>query len=87
MKYWLANIIGLMDCIDEEESIGEYDDYLEEYDWESLVIDPKKTDGAKIFRPHGEQMLIIIDETIKEAIESAGLEGIRLRNTRDYDGF
>ncbi len=87
MKYWLANIIGLKDCIDEEESVGEYDDYLEEYDWEILVIDPQKTDGLKIFRLSDERMLIIIDETIKNAIESAGLEGIRLRNTRDFDGF
>jgi len=87
MQYWLANIIGLIDCIDKKKSIGEYDDDLEEYDWESIVIDPKKTDGTKIFRLDDEQMLIIIDETIKSAIESSNLEGVRFRNTREYDGF
>ncbi len=87
IKYWLANIIGLIDCIDKEQSDGKYNKILETYDWKSFVIDPQKTDGVKIFRLTDEQMLIIIDETIKNAIESANLEGLRLRNTRDYDGF
>lgn len=86
IRYWLANIIGLFDCIDKDRSTGEYDEYLEQYDFESFVIDPLKTYGARIFRPFDERMLIIINETIKDAIVSAKMEGLRVRNTRDYDG-
>ena len=86
-KYWLADIIGVIDCIDKEKSEGKYNSILEKYRWKSFVIDLQKTCGAKIFRPYGAKRLILIDETIQKALESEKLEAVRLRNTRDYDGF
>lgn len=87
VEYWLANIVGLIDCVDREQSDCEYDSFLESYDLNSFVIDPLKVFGAKIFRIFDERSLIVIDESIKCAIDSESFEAIRLRNTRDYDGF
>lgn len=86
-KYWLANVIGLLDCIDHEQSDGKYDEDLEQYEWKSFVVDPRRAMGVKVFRPLDERQLIVVEESVKEAIEAAQLVGIRLRNTRDFDGF
>lgn len=87
VKYWLANIVGLIDCVDREQSDCEYDSFLESYDLNSFVIDPVKAFGAKIFRIIDERSLIIIDESVMCAVEPESFEAIRIRNTRNYDGF
>jgi hypothetical protein len=42
-----------------------------------MRIDPSKVGDARIFRPWGWRVALIISEDIKQAIESAGLTGTR----------
>lgn len=86
--YWLANIIGLFDCVDMDKSqtkpwvsgIG--------YDFLSMVIDESKTNGAKIFRLKDDPTKVIIHEDLKLHLEASGaVVGVKLIKTENYSDW
>ena len=87
-KYYLANYLKVIDCIDRENS--KYELWTKEnlLFWEKreyllgsfsyidhLVLDSKKITDAKIFRPWGWKMAVIVREDLKDEIENAKITG------------
>ncbi len=85
--YWLANIIGRISCLDVEHSDVEEDVFGDGFDFKSFTIDEQRTMGAEIFRLHEDGSLIILSERVYTALADAGLKGVVLENTRNYDGY
>ena len=86
--YFLANIIGLLDCIDMDKSktkpwvtgIG--------FDFLSMVIDESKTKGAKIFRLKDDPTKVIINQELKDYFDKTDmLVGVELIKTEDYSDW
>ena len=86
--FWIANIIGLFDCIDMQKSktkpwvtgIG--------FDFLSMVIDEKKTNGAKIFRLKEDPTKVIINQELKDYFDETDmLVGVELIKTEDYSDW
>jgi uncharacterized protein DUF1629 len=84
--YFILNTLRILRCIDEArseevrhwkpedgqpEKVGEYRDIA------GVRIDPTKVEGARIFRPWGWPLALIISEDIKEALEREGLTGTK----------
>jgi hypothetical protein len=84
--HFILNALRVIRCIDEArceevqhwtpedgqpEKVGEYR-YIA-----GVRIDPTKVDGARIFRPWGWSLALIISEDLKEALEREGLTGTR----------
>ncbi len=86
-NYWLANIIGCIECVDISNSVREYDDLLDSYNIKSFTIDNNIVGNARFFRLAEKSKLIIIHEIIKNELDKMKLKGVQVRNTRDYDGF
>ncbi|NHN25009.1 hypothetical protein FIA58_004890 [Flavobacterium jejuense] len=86
--YFLANIIGRIDCIDMEKSkIKRSPSDIDESDFEiqSLAIDESKTNGAKIFRLYSDPTLVIINQELKDYFDQTDmLVGVELLKTEDY---
>lgn len=86
--YWLVNITAVYDCIDLKKSmIKRSVSDVDENDFEilSLVIDKKKTHGAKIFRLHNDPTLVIINEELKQFFDETDLlVGVEIIRTEDY---
>ncbi len=84
--WYILNALHILRCIDDARS-GEVQywkpednrpDKLGEYRAvHGLRIDPTKVGDARIFRPWGWRVALIISEDIKQAIESVGLTGTR----------
>jgi hypothetical protein len=87
-QFWVVNITRKIKCIDEGRServelytsadgelfahrIGEYQSVR------GLRIDPTKVGDAKVFRPWGWHVAVIVSEEIKQALEQIGTEGVR----------
>lgn len=84
--YVLVNIARLVKCIDDA-ACGEVEywkpedgqpektgHYRSVYD---LRINPSQVSGPKIFRPWGWEVVIVVDEDIKAALEQTGATGLR----------
>jgi hypothetical protein len=84
--YFILNTLRTLRCIDdarcaevrhyrpedgEPEKVGEYKDVR------GLRIDPTKVGDARIFRPWGWQMALIVSEGLKQALEREGLTGTK----------
>jgi hypothetical protein len=84
--WFILNALRIPRCIDDARS-GEVQywkpednrpDKLGEYRAvHGLRIDPSQVGDARIFRPWGWRVALIVSEEIKQAIESAGLTGTR----------
>lgn len=86
--YLLVNIIGLYDCIDMEKSEIKWWPSKRGFDFESMVIDETKTNGAKIFRLKEDPTKVIIDETLKQYFDKTDLlVGVELIQTEDYSDW
>ncbi len=86
--YSIANIIGLLDCMDKSASKITMWGSGMGFDIESLVIDPDKTNGAKIFRLVDKPTLIIVNEEVKDYLEENDLlAGVDVINTVDYSDW
>lgn len=85
-RYFILVATRLVRCIDERacaeahrytpedglpERVGHYRTVR------GLRIDPGKTDGARVFRSWGWPVSLIVSESIKEALEHAGVTGAR----------
>lgn len=85
-RYFIANIVSLVDCLDEDLS------YVER--WENgnpvrpdlagqislvidLHIDVKRAEGHHLFRIKGDDISTIVSEELKEALDKAGLSGFK----------
>ncbi|HBI23683.1 MAG TPA: hypothetical protein DDX84_05685 [Nitrospiraceae bacterium] len=78
VDYTIANIVGLLDCMDSAQSIGRQDPFFPDRfsRINKLVIDEKKVpDGINIFRLKQSPSTVIIKRVLKEKIEAVGLEG------------
>jgi hypothetical protein len=84
--YYLANIIGRLDCVDLQKSQVEYWPSGYGFDFLSMSIDEQKTNGEKIFRIKDNATLIIINEELKQYLvdELNVLVGVELIKTEDY---
>ncbi|TYK64489.1 imm11 family protein [Colwellia echini] len=86
--YSIANIIGLIDCVDLEKSKLNYWPSGRGFDFESMVIDESKTNGAKIFRLESDPSKVIINEELKQYFDKTdSLVGVELIQTEDYSDW
>lgn len=82
--YWLANIIGCIECLDPENSDATYDDVLKSYKFTSFVVDKSKIGDARMFRLAEKSDLILIDKALKEELEKLDLKSVSIVNTEEY---
>lgn len=84
--YWLVNVLGRFQCLDEENSDTSLDPlgYLE---FESFCIDETKILGAEVFRLNENGRMIIIGERIYRALMELDLKGVVIKNTKEFDGY
>lgn len=84
--YYLANIIGRLDCVDLQKSKVRDWPSQKGHDLLSTVIDESKTNGQKIFRIKDDPTLIIINEELKQHLvdELNMLVGVKVIRTEDY---
>lgn len=83
--YFLVNVTRLVKCIDDEsctevlywqpedgrpEKVGQYRDVY------GMRIDPSKVADARVFRPWGWRVALIVAEDVKEALERTGATGL-----------
>lgn len=85
--YNIVNILGLIECIDPDNSVLTPGPMGGIIGIESFVIDPSKVHGESMFRLYEKPTLIIIDEKLKQHLDSADLVGLKTRKTQDYDGW
>jgi hypothetical protein len=84
--YFILNALRIIRCIDDArceeveywrpedgqpERVGEYQSVA------GLRIDPTKVEGARIFRPWGWTLALLVSEDVKEALEREGITGTR----------
>ncbi len=83
--YKIANVVGLVDCVDRDKSDLKYF-----YDGDikrihKLVLDESRIpSGLHIFRLAGRTVLTVVHWSVKEAIESAGLTGCVFYQPGEY---
>ena len=85
--WWLANIIGVADCIDSPRSQMKPLPSGAGMLLESFHVDSARAPKAPIFRLGEEPTLIIINAALREFLRGQDLGGVRLRHTRLYDGY
>jgi hypothetical protein len=83
-EYWLAVVLKILACIDLEHS------EFKPTTSGTLVInkfsiDQDKVVNTKLFRLHNIPGLIIIDETLKDALSKIAFEGVSFKRTETYD--
>jgi hypothetical protein len=84
--YFLVNVVRTVRCIDDEaseevrywkpedgrpEKVGKYRAVS------GMRIDPTKVGDAKVFRPWGWTVALLVSEDIKDALEHAGVTGVK----------
>lgn len=82
--YWIANVVGVVDCVDRDASDLEY---FKDGDIEfinSLVLDEASIPpGLDIFRLAGRPTLVVVSQALKDAILDAGMTGFVFRRPED----
>lgn len=85
--YWLANIVGCVECLDVERSNVTRKEGRKTYRIRSFVVDESRVGDARLFRLAEKKTIILIDETLKNELEKLDLKDVRILSTREYDGF
>src|SRR3712207_5509476 len=85
--YWLVNVVGRVNCVDVANSTVHAGAGGRGVDLESFKIDEARAPEQPIFRLDEDPTLIVITEQLKEHLEAAGLAGVKLQPTEDFDGF
>ncbi|WP_308809775.1 imm11 family protein [Archangium lansingense] len=84
--WFILNALRVIRCIDDarcEEVLywgpedGEPDRVGEYQNVRGLRVDPEKVESANIFRPWGWQVVLIVSEHVKQAMESEGITGAK----------
>jgi len=83
--YVVFNLIGVIMAADMEKSVYDPDqpDRMIAMSFDSLTIDERKTYGFLMFRLAENITTILIHERVKQAIEDAGIELIRISKTEN----
>jgi hypothetical protein len=87
--YYAANIIGIISCLDKEKSVyvpmvGIPDAVLE---FKEMHLDYSKVHGARLFRLYEKPSVIVLHESIKQALDAAGLRGFKLPPAEGHSGI
>jgi hypothetical protein len=86
-KYSLVNIIGLLDAVDQGNSVVVPRFEGGRGDLKSFKIDPEKARGHRMFRIPEVPTLIIVDEPLQASLRAFKVAGVRIRPTEKYDGW
>lgn len=88
-EYLAYNIVGKIAAADMSQSniTPSFGDMLISAQVHKLVIDPAKTRGALMFRLAESMDGIVVHESIKTAIEAAGIIGLRFIPPEDWSSF
>lgn len=87
-KYSLINILGLLDAVDQKNSVIE-----ERFGGKgrgrlrSFKIDPAAVHGQKIFRILHNPTLIIVDQALQSALSEINTAGAWMIPTEDFEGY
>jgi hypothetical protein len=76
--YRAVNILGRIACADLKQSqyLPDHEPPLMKFD--KLVLDESKTMGVPMFRLAESTLYILVSEKVKQAVEAAGLRGVRV---------
>lgn len=86
VPYFILNALQTIRCIDDarceevfywQPEHGEPDRVGEYKNVRGLKVDPAKIGGANIFRPWGWQVVLIVSERVKQAMEEEGIIGTK----------
>jgi hypothetical protein len=86
-KYSLINIVGLLDAVDQANSVIVPRATGGRGDLKSFKIDPAKTQGLRMFRIPEAPSMIIIDETLQADLTRIEPAGAWMLPTDQYDGW
>ncbi|OLD92126.1 MAG: hypothetical protein AUG84_02135 [Chloroflexi bacterium 13_1_20CM_4_66_7] len=84
--YWLANVIGLVNCVDLANSTFQQRSSGTGIILESFTIDDTRAPHQPIFRLDEKATLVVINEHLKAHLDAAGLAGVRFTRTEEYGG-
>lgn len=84
--FWVANVMGIVSCIDLKASTFESRGNGELGDPLSLQIDPARTFGLGLFRLAEDRRLIVVSPRIQAALHAAKLSGLIVQDPETYDG-
>jgi len=86
--YKAFNVVGVIACADMDatEMMGISDSTMIDADIESLVVDESKTGGALLLRLAEAVNAIIVHESVMEAVEERGIEGMSFSEPEDWSG-
>ncbi len=83
--YYIANVVGLVDCVDREKSELKYFDDGDIKRIRKLVLDQSRIPSKlRIFRLAKRTILTVVHQSVKEVIESAGLTGCVFYRPEEY---
>jgi hypothetical protein len=84
--YFVANVIGLVDCIDMKRSKVTMRAALPDKirDIDELHVDEKRAKGHAIFRLARKSSLVLVNERVKKALERSELKGVALVEAEGY---
>ena len=85
--YSLINIVGLIEAVNEKESIIKPRATGGRGQLYSFKIDPAKAMGQRLFRIVEAPTLIIIDEALRESLLAYDPSGVMMLPTERYDGW
>lgn len=87
-SYFIANILGVIDCVDMSRSKVKWWASGRGFDFLSMVLDEAKTNGAKLFRLKDDPTKVIINEGLYQYFANTSpLAGVKLIKTEDYKDF
>jgi len=89
-EYTIVNVLGSVDCIDMDKSEIDMDSIIETqiYSIDNLVFDYDKIpEDARMFRATTKLDEIFVRDDVKNAMESAGLEGCVFIEADGWDGM
>src|SRR5690554_3078445 len=83
--YKIANVVGLVSCIDENKSDLDYfDDGDIEFINKLVLKESKVPSDLDIFRLRERPTLVIVSDVLKTAIEGSGMTGCVFAKPEDY---
>lgn len=83
--FWVANVIGVVACVDRDVSSSVPSGDGQEL--QDFRVELGKAYGFAIFRLAEDRRVIVINERIRQAMETAGLTGVLFQDTQTYNGY
>lgn len=83
--YRIANVVGLVDCVDKEKSDLKYYDNGDIKRIRKLVLDESRIPAElRIFRLSNRKIIAVVHQSIKDAIDDAGITGCVFYRPEEY---